>query len=406
MRSGPRQLVIAAPLLRPALRYPVTLLFALQYVGLAVVPAVINNNPYLPFVLSIAAVGLLAAFLAEWIVGAAAGHLVDAQATRYPGMASVWVVTLIGGLALLGAVLLGAGTYATLVGLTTASPLTTLLTPLAPWLIIGCGFALASWRAGVLSRRSVIFLITVALASQVVSGLWVAKLAAVMSVALSVAAGMALAGFFRPRWLLVGFGVAIILWPTLYEARNAARGQIVASSVSQPSTLDASSRLREDLLLQQAALFGPLKLPQPSAIDIVRFGLIPRALDPGRGSLPGGTTLSVAVGSTSQSSSTFTVLGTLWSLNGGFPGVILYVGCVALAICIIARRLTPTRLALAMLLVNNLIWIEVTYPDNVAAALQGLISLAIAWLLTLAIGTVRRGEAPGTVPAIRGVGHA
>jgi hypothetical protein len=385
--------------LRPAVRFPVTLVLGLQYLALAVLPAVINGNPYLPFILSIVAVGLLTAVLAEWLYGTVTRRDDGTKAIRYPGAIGVWVVTVTGAVALLAGAWLGARTYATQVGATSASPLTTLLTPLQPWLLIGCAFALASWRAGIMGRRAMIVLIAVALTAQLISGLWLAILAPVMNFALTLGIALVLVGFVRPRWLLVGFAAAILVWPVLYAARNATRGQVLGSAPQ--STLDASSRLREDLLLQLAAVFGDsVKLPQPSAVDILRFGLIPRALDPERGSLPSGTTLSVALGSASTSSSTFTVLGTIWSLDGGYLGVIVYVACVALAFSLICMRLTPVRLAFAMLLVSDLLWIEATYPDNLAAVLQGLLSLAFAWVLLVGLGALKKGGTP-TIMGLR-----
>jgi len=354
-------------------------------------PAILNDNSYLPFIVSIVAAALLTAVLSEWLFRVAWPSHPGPQATHYPGLMPVAIVTGTGAVALLAATWLGAGTYATQVGATNASPLTTLLTPLQPWLTVGSGFALASWYAGTLSRRAVIVLIAVALAAQLISALSIARLAPVMNFGLCLGAALVMVGFIRPRWILIGFAAALLVWPVLYAARDAARTEVLG--LAAQSSLDPSSRLREDLLLQQAAVFGDAtRLPQPSAMDILRFGLIPRALDPNRGSLPGGTTLSLALGSTSTSSSTFTLLGTIWSLDGGYLGVIIYVGSVCLAFSLVSRRLTPVRLALAMLLVSQLLWIEATYPDNLAAVLQGLVGLAFAWVTVVVVSTAGKGD--------------
>lgn len=377
---------IASSLLRPSLGYPVTQLLALQYMGLAVFPAVLNDNPYLPFILSLVAVALLTSALVEWLSGRARRGHRRVRTANYPSSLSIWTITLAGAFATIAAPLLGASTYSTQVGLTAASPVTTLLTPFVPWLLFGCGFALACWRAGLMSRKATILLLGIALLVQLVAVLNIGRTAGLMNFALALGAACGLVGFFRPRWLWVGLAVAVLAWPLLFGLRNSTRQEAAGLANGPTSTVTAQDRLREDLLLSQAAVYGQsLDVPQPSAIDIIRFGLVPRLLDPSRGELPSGTALNAAVGGSSSSALTFTTLGTLWSLNGSFAGVMAYVSIAAAAMGFVCRRITPTRMALAMLLVYHLIWIESTYPDNVAAVLQGFISLAAASAIVAAL---------------------
>jgi hypothetical protein len=66
--SGAGQVGTGAVLLRPLVRYPVTLLLGLQYTALAVFPAVINGNRYLPFIASIVGLSLLTSFVVESVL--------------------------------------------------------------------------------------------------------------------------------------------------------------------------------------------------------------------------------------------------------------------------------------------------------------------------------------------------
>jgi len=211
-----------------------------------------------------------------------------------------------------------------------------------------------------------------------------------MEFALGIGAALVLVGFVRLRWLWVGLAVALLVWPLLFGVRNAIRQDITAAALGNAYGPDALSRAREDLLLERAAIVGDaIYVLEPSAADVLRFGLIPRALDPGRGELSTGKALNVAMGGTSSSSTTFTTLGTIWSLNGGFVGVMIYSGFVAAAFSLVYRHVTPIRLAIVVLLVYHVIWIESTYPDNIAAVLQGLVSLTAAWALMALLRLLR-----------------
>jgi hypothetical protein len=363
------------------IRYPVTLLLALQYIALVVFPAVVNGNPYFWGIAPIVAVGLGASFVVETVVlTLGSTSAVQNRPIHYPRPLAAWTVMLIGAVALFGDISLGGGLYSTTVGISPASPLSSLATPFLPWLLIGCGFGLSSWSAGVMSRRNTLLLLTVALSLDLIAGIIIGKLAAVMDFGFALGAGLVLVRFLNARWLWVGLAVAVLSWPTLYALRNESRqaAYTAAGIANAVPYADASTRLREDVLMQRAVIIGEQQLPEPNALDILRFGLIPRFLDPGRGTISTPTELSVFLGEGSGSADTFTLLGTLWSFNGGYAGVVLYVGACAAAFALIFRRITPMRVSFAMLFVEILLWIEGTYPDDIAGLLQALLSLIVA----------------------------
>jgi hypothetical protein len=373
--------------LRPSLRFPVTLLISIQYLPLAVGEALIYDNPYLPFIVSVVAVALVTSFIVELALGGVPRRTQRDGPRLYPTAAGIWTITSVGALATLGSGWLGAGTYETQVGLAAASPLTALLTPLTPWTIFGCAFGLVSWRTGGLSKPATLLLMVMAVAAQVIFVLRVGITAPLMNFVFALGAGAALVGFLRPRWLWVALAAAVLMWPVLYDARNATRQEITGSSaVSASSGLDGQYRFREDLLLQQAVTFGRVSgLPQPGVVDVLRFGLIPRALDRHRGELPSGKELNAAMGGSSTSSNTFTVLGSIWSLNGGYAGVAGYVCALSIVCTAVCRRVTPITVAMFMLIAYCMVWIESTYPDNVISVLQGVVSLAVAMGVAMVI---------------------
>jgi hypothetical protein len=355
-------------------------LLAVQYVGLALVPALLFANPDTPFIASIILIALTTALIVEWLLTAPRWKRVGIASTGDDVRASaVWGITLIGAIAALASTLLGARTYASQLGITAAAPIATLLTPFVPWLVFGCAFALAYWRLGRVSLRQMVAVIGLALVIQLLAVIMLGSSGPLMQLALALGWGFVAVGFFRARWLWVGLAVAALAWMVLFQIQITTRQQIAGSTFGPTSAVDALTRLREDLLLQRAATFGQsLSVEQPGPLVILRFGLIPRALDQDRGALPSGTGLNVALGSSSYSATTFTTLGTIWSLNGGYLGVVVWVGLVSLAFTLFCRRITAARLAFGMLLSYDLVWIESTYPDNLAGLLQGLISLSVA----------------------------
>jgi hypothetical protein len=234
-----------------------------------------------------------------------------------------------------------------------------------------------------MSRRATLLLVTLVSALQLISAFMIGKLAALMQFEFALAAGLVLVGFLRARWLIVGLAVAVLTWPVLYTVRNETRQAAVGSDVR---FADASSRLREDILMQRVATLGQFQIDEPGPLDIVRFGLVPRFLDSGRGNLSTPDTLSAALGESPYSADTFTILGTLWSLNGGYVAVVIYAGAIATVFALLYRRVTPMRMAFGMLVIANCLWIEATYPDNIAGLAQGCLSLLVAMGLAVLLG--------------------
>jgi hypothetical protein len=123
---------------------------------------------------------------------------------------------------------------------------------------------------------------------------------------------------------------------------------------------------------------------------MVRFGLIPRFVDPfPRPELATGKLVSVATGSSEDSSVTFTLFGNILVLGGwGVASLVVTVAAIATAVSLLLRKITPMRMALVVGLVINPLWIESTYPDFVAGVLQGWVSTAAALLMITVVRSV------------------
>ena len=363
------------------LRYPVTTIILVQYVPMAVLPAAYNSSQYLGFICTLVAVAAGAAFAVEFTLSRFPAR--DRATALAPvGRAPVLCVAWIGTLATVGAALLGAGTYETQIGAAATSPFAPLLTPLVPWALAAAVWGLWGYRQGDFTRRILLEVLVPVVLGQCLYVVITAITAPLPSFALAIFAAAMVLGLVRLRTLAVAALVAILLWPAYQAVRNENRIGYGGSVVAATQTVSALDRLREDLLLSQAAVVGDeLDVPQASVADVVRYGLIPRALDPDRPPLPSGKLLNAALGGSARSSNTFTVIGNLYSLDGGLAAIAVYCSLLALWTAALVRRLSPLRLALFAITVHGMLWIEGIYPDSLIGLVQATVSVSLVWLL-------------------------
>jgi hypothetical protein len=237
---------------------------------------------------------------------------------------------------------------------------------------------MTAFKAGTVTRRYLWLVLAMVGIATVGYTLVTTITAPLIQFGFTVAMGLLLLGVVRVRTVLLALTLLLLLWPAVYEFRNEQRIEVggTLARVEVPEG-GAFERIREDKLLAIAGDVGRITIPQPTPLTLARFGLIPRFLDQNRGELPSGKLLNAALGGTDRSSNTFTLLGGIWSLSGGWWGLTIYVACVSAFITMVCRRLTSIRVAIAMLAISTLLWIEATYPDNVAGLLQNLVSLGV-----------------------------
>lgn len=372
-------------------RFPVTIVLGLEYGWMVVYPALLHHTQPERLMVSVCAVAVGLAFVVEFLLAWLPRRPAMRPSPAIDRRLATWVL-LIGAVAQLGLVLGGNVSYATQSTGGSRSHFASVVSPLTPWLMFGAVLYLWLWRQGKV-RRSTVFLVFGFVAVVELAVLrHTAATAALASLALTLLFASALLGFIRLRWVALIIALIPIVWPPLYAFRNDLRHQQVEtySATGAPS---ASQRLREDLNFARIELMPIVPDPAltPSALRVVQFGLLPSAVDPGRGVLNTPGALTVAIGGPPTSASTFTTLGGAFALDG-WPGVILFTVPVTLAMAWALRRRTVWGYLVAAVLVSDGLWIESTFPDSVAATLQACISL-IAVAILAALLSRRSGRA-------------
>lgn len=371
-------------------RFPVTALLLIQYLPFAVFPAVLYDAPDRGFIITMVLAGVAVAVFVEGILSPLRASTVDFEkslARARPGLYVGARRVAVGGLtSLLLAAATQVGSYAIVVGTSVQSASAPLITPLRPWTLIAAALFLVAWRAGQAPKATVLRWLGALVAAELLFAVYSAIIAPAAAFTLAVAFAAVLVGIFRPRSFLLAIAAGVLLWPLIVDARNEFRTSYGGRSATSASYIqyDAYERLRLDIFLGAAAKFDPIiDVGQPTWTQVLRYGLIPRALDQTRPLLSTGTNLNVAVGGGTTSSYTFTLLGNTYLLSGPL-GLAGYLTSLSLLLFALLRRATAFTFAIAVLVVHQLAWMGSTYPDNVAGFLQTLVSCCLAWLVAVA----------------------
>jgi hypothetical protein len=290
-------------------------------------------------------------------------------------------IAVVGVVATVVQTLLGAGTYASQIGDQDVSPLASLFTPFSYWMLIGASIVIFSWTQGNWSRGKVLAVLGALVGFQLIWSTAVVGITAPgMKFAVVITIAAATLRLFRLRHVVIVTTIAFLVWPQVYELRQVTRFGSVGVEMSEAELNErAGQRLELDRLLEYADTVSIAASQLPTPMEILRFGLIPRVLDPNRPNVAVGSVFSVAIGGSSVSASNFTTVGSLIAI-GGWTAIILYSVGAALMVAILLRRNNAWAFAAFALAASELLWIETNYPQNVMAFLQGLVSLAGAYL--------------------------
>jgi hypothetical protein len=370
---------ITLPAQRGALvteKFPVTILFALQYGALVVFPAITHDTQPLSLIITICAVGVGVAFLVE-AVRAPLGRRNSKPIAITPN-AAMWIVG-VGWLASIGGAITGGVAYANQTTQAAPSHLAAVFTPLAGWVIIGTVLVMAQAAQGTVSRTRARWVVLVGFILELALSLKAALLSDVVIYFFVVTFLAVLLGIIRWRWVVVSLFAIPLVLPTLYNLKTQERSAIttVAEPGQQPNYGD---RLRLDREMAQVADFPTIparNIVTPSLPTLLLFGLVPRVFDQSRGTLNSGENLSVAVGGSPTSSDTATSFGDAYIFEG-WRGVIIYSGLSALATGMVIRRRGPWAFAFLGVIAQCCLLIEEPYPDMLAGLLQGCVSCAVA----------------------------
>jgi hypothetical protein len=361
-------------------RFPVTLLLGLQYGVLAVYPALVHDTALKGRLVDVVGLAVGIAFLVELVA-----LMVPYQPARRPSIvtpSAAAVVLAVGAVAQLGLAFAGNTGYAAQVAGESANRIASLFTPFATWLLFGAVMLMWLYRHERLRRRQLLTGIGAVLAVLAVCAYRTAFIDTLAETVLALLVIAVMMRIVRLRLVVALFLVAGILLPVLYDIKTDIRVHSLApQGVATRSTI--TSRLREDLNFAQMDQLPevPIGIGQPGVTTLLSYGVLPRFLDSGRGSLNAASDLSVALGDQSTTASTLTGLGEAYALGGGWAGVAAMATFTAVAMAVVVRRRSPWGYAAVGLIVTDAIWIEASYPDGLAAVLQGLVSLGVCAVL-------------------------
>jgi hypothetical protein len=367
-------------------KFPVTILFGLQYGSLVVFPAITHDTQPLGKILLICAVGVGIAFFIEAVRAPLGAR--NSPSILVSPKAAMGVV--FGGwLAAIGASIANGIAYANQTTSASPSHLAALFTPFADWLIIGTVLVMAQAAQGKVSRARAWWVIIIGFALELILSLRAAILSSVVVYFFVVTFIAVLLRFIRWRWVIVALFAIPLVLPVLYNLKTQERSTI--SQAAEPGQhLDYGQRLRLDREMAQVADFRIIpasNIEPPSLPTLLIFGLVPRVFDQSRGILNTGEKLSVAVGGPSTSSDTATAFGNAY-IVGGWTGLSIYSGLATLVTGMVIRRRGLWAFALLGVIAANCLLIEEAYPDMLSSLLQGCISWAAAYAAIKLVGSV------------------
>jgi hypothetical protein len=372
--------VTSAPLVRRrrllSEKFPVTILFGLQYGALVVFPAIIHDTPPLGLIISICLVGTGTAFFFEAIRSPLGTS--NASPISISPKAAMWILG-VGWLAAIGSSITRGVAYVNQTTSASPSHLAAIFTPLTSWLLIGTVLVMTQAAQGQVSRKRAWWVIVAGFALELALSLRAAILSNVVIYFIVITFLAIVLGFIRWRWVIIALFTIPVVLPPLYNLKTQERSSL--SKVAEPGQhLNYGQRLRLDREMAQVEDFPtiPAKdINPPSLQTLLLFGLVPRVFDQSRQTLHTGENLSVAVGGSPTSSDTATALGNAYIVDG-WRGVFLYSAISALVTGTVIRRRGPWAFALLALITSSCLLVEESYPDMLAGLLQACVSWAAA----------------------------
>ncbi|RLP94454.1 hypothetical protein [Micromonospora sp. CV4] len=389
-------------------RYPITILVLAPYALLFVPMAVVYANPKSTFILQLLGAALVGTLLVETAALAA-----RPQRRWRPGITAVnashrhlyvvaRLVAVISVAASITAAQAGQGTIFTQLGdEVAASPVARVAALSAGWSYLAFALLLASFLGGRANRVRVLCWIGLLVAGQVATAALTGITSPLFGYLSFIAGAGAICGLFRVREVVLLGAVILLAWPTLFALRNDIRAD---GGVSVAYDVTAGDRLRLDLQLTHAAEYdAPVDVGQPGPTEFVRYGLVPRILDPDRPAISTGALINQYLGGTATSSYSFLALGNVYFLVGWLGVPLYYAGWTALAVLLLRARAAPGPIRLSLfcfVLAGPLLWSS-GYPDAMIAFLQHLVAaLPVFAVLLLLKGRVRGRHSAARKPGV------
>jgi hypothetical protein len=365
-------------------KWPITTLLASQYLFFVIVPALAKGDESnISFILGLIVPAVCVSLFVESAL-APLGTLGGRD--RDISWNAIIVVTAVGFGAKALASLQGASSYETQIGSRALGALSSLFTPFQPWTLVGPLLGLYAAKTGRISRERCLALLAAASVLIVAQHVYLAILGPAMSYLLAMAFGAVLAGVVRLRWVVVAAVAVALAWPTIHALRQENRLRYGITDYNLRAQASPEQRLQLDKNIALAAdIDTPADVGQPGLVQILKFGLLPRLLDPDRPELATGKRVSVALGGAPNTSFGFTTLGNVYVLSGHVD-VIVFVVVFALLMGVLLRLRGVAPFVLSVLVARECFWIDAGYPDSIAGLLAGAMAMVIALFFTVGLG--------------------
>jgi hypothetical protein len=384
--------------------YPFTVLLAAPYAIVVIPLAVVHGNPALPFILwlvFLAAIGVVGVESLHHVVSTSVSRRRLVAPTSGPTGGTVFgvarVVAVASVLADVGAAYLGRGSIVhQLAGDMVASPAANVLAALAGWKYLAAALLLYAVIAGHVGPAAFYRWGALLVLAQAVLVALTAIAAPLIGYVSFLAAAGAIMGVVRARYVVVAVAVMLAAWPMVFSARNDLR---LSLGVPVAIEMEAADRLRFD---SQVGLLRGLDVPvnvgQPESGDMVRYALVPRALDPDRPQISTGVKINQYLGGPANSAYSFLAIGNVYFLSGPTAVVLFYLSWTVVAVLLRTGRPGPVRVhLLCVIIAGPLAWTGM-YPDAMIGSVQYLISALPVFVLLRAIGGRPKGGSSRPAP--------
>jgi hypothetical protein len=401
-------------------RFPISVALAMPYVILILPQAVWNQNEHIDFIIGIFAIAIAGSLFIEVLVDiasrsrrpgreAAAPRGVDTTIERLneygPALRrAAYFVSAVGMVVGVLSSAAGIGSIQSQIGLLIVSaPLAMASALVGGWPTVGAALLIAARMAGQISPRALWIWLGVLTAGQLVEAYLTALTASLMAFATSLTMMMLLFGIIRIRYAVAALLAVLIVWPIAFDIRNDARE---SSGVAVSTQVGAFDRLRFDQQITRALEIEevPLDLGQPGPIEMVRYGLIPRALDPDRPTISTGIKINIHLGGSATSTYTFLPVTTTYVLGGPLYLILWYAFWAALTALVLrgGRNLTVLRIVVVGLVFSGPLGWFSTFPDRTIGVVQFFVSfLPILLFFLLEKSTIKRRRTRELIAAER-----
>lgn len=374
--------------------FPVTFAVGSPYIALIIPQALFFQNPATFFILKVMIMALSATFATEFLLfrfKRKSRKILNGwtRSVRFKKKSRnlitvTWIAVVVGVVSALYGAAQGVGSVQVQIGAEEVSGLASTIASLfAGWLTVSIGLAFASFQAGQCSKGQLRLILLCLCLTKAIIAYLTGITAPFMSFVIALATTCLLMGLLR-MWQAVAIATLLLtLWPVIFKLRNEYRHD-TGVRIGETNAFD---RLRFDEQVGSAAGFEvPIKIDTPGLFEIMRYGLLPRILDPNREQLSTGVQLNIYMGGSETSAYNFLPVTTTYVLKGPIYLVLWYSfwAFFVWKLWGAGSCNSPARLVILAIVVSGPLGWFATFPDATIGSVQTFVSslplLGLLWL--------------------------